>query len=174
METKKKNGSVVAIVILLILVIILGGYIGYDKFLNKDTINSTEETSTNEINNTENETDDIKNEITNTKTNGECPLTKFDNTYVLTDTDKEDIMNSLESLNAGFTKEVVDINTFSISTIGNSGYYINVKFDCNPKTSDTYASVAKVNGKFKVLTAGSGDTVDGVKRMESTLEKICK
>lgn len=43
MENNKKNGLIVTIVILAILVVVLGGYIVYDKFLNKDTASSTEE-----------------------------------------------------------------------------------------------------------------------------------
>ena len=41
MENNKKNSSVVAIVILGILVIVLGGYIGYDKLIEKDNSSST-------------------------------------------------------------------------------------------------------------------------------------
>ena len=60
MEANKKNGSIVAIVILAILVVVLGGYIGYDKFLNKNTVSSNDNSSvakdeTNVENNVENE-----------------------------------------------------------------------------------------------------------------------
>ena len=47
MKKIRKNGSVVAIVSLTILVVVLVGYIGYDKFLNKTTVNSTQENSDN-------------------------------------------------------------------------------------------------------------------------------
>ena len=57
METNKKNGSIVAIVILAILVVALGGYIGYDKFLNNNNTSTTEENSKNETN-TKNEIED--------------------------------------------------------------------------------------------------------------------
>ena len=113
-------------------------------------------------------------EIDSTETDEACPLTKFNSTYVLTETDKEQIIASLETLNAGFTKEIIDINTMIISHVSDSGYYLNVKFDTIPKTSGTYASIAKVNNKFKVLHVGSGDTNDGVKRMEYTLIRICR
>ena len=161
----KSTGKIVAIVILSLLVVALGGYIVYDKFFvtedsKKQCITTIEETTEQE-------------ETVEEKIPGECPLTKLDTTYVLTDTDKEDIMSSLEALNAGFTRDVVDTTTFRITTISESGYFMNVSFECNPNTSATYASVAKVNDKFKVLTAGSGDTVDGIQRMNYTLERIC-
>lgn len=56
MESGKKNGSIVAIVILTILVLLLGGYIGYDKLLNKKDTGSTPNNSSSEISNpTENQ-----------------------------------------------------------------------------------------------------------------------
>ena len=60
METNKKSGSVVAIVILAILVVILGGYIGYDKILSKNTVSSTGENTKNESNSSEETTSDTK------------------------------------------------------------------------------------------------------------------
>ena len=172
MEEKKKSnvGLIVLVVILLLACIGMGTYIIIHKvrMVPQEDISTTVETENKDIDTDNNiETD-------NQSTNGECPLTKFDNTYVLTDTDKEEIMTSLESLNVGFTRQVVDVDTFTISAIADSGYYINVKFDTNPNTSGTYASVVKVNNKFKVLIVGSGDTADGIKRMETTLERICK
>ena len=52
MEKNKKKGSIVAIIILAILVILLGGYIGYDKFLSKDSKSTctVEKNSKNEVN----------------------------------------------------------------------------------------------------------------------------
>ncbi len=144
----------------------VGGYIGYDKFLNKDSRNITEENSKNKIQNSE---EIIKAE----KVKEECPLTKFDRNYVLTEMDKEEIIESLESLDAGFTKQNIDIDSLTISMISEDGYYFNVKFDCTPNTGETFAEVVKVNNKFKVLNAGSGDTTDGIRRMEDTLKRIC-
>ena len=61
METNKKNGSIVTIVILAILVVVLGGYIVYDKLLNKDAVSSTQENSNNKnANETENQKDSNK------------------------------------------------------------------------------------------------------------------
>lgn len=41
MEANKKSSSKIIIAILVILVLLLGGYIGYDKFINKETPNTT-------------------------------------------------------------------------------------------------------------------------------------
>lgn len=171
-EKNKSKGSVVVIVILTILVIALGGYIGYDKFLNKNNTSTTEENSKNETN-TKNKVQNSEEEIKTEKVKGECPLTKFDRNYVLTDVDKEEIIESLESLDVGFAKQNIDIDSLAISMISEDGYYFNVKFDCIPNTGGTFAEVVKVNNKFKVLNAGSGDTTDGIRRMEDTLRRIC-
>lgn len=77
METKKKNGSIVAIVILGILVVALSVYIGYNKFLNKNTANTTEE-------NSKSETNAKKENKTKEETNTYKTLT-IDNSNCLTD-----------------------------------------------------------------------------------------
>lgn len=174
MNVEKKNGKglVFITIIFAILVLLLGGYIVYDKILNKNNTSTTEQNSNNEINE-KNKVENSEEQTETEKIKGECPLTKIDANYVLTDVDKEEIMESLESLNAGFTKQSVDIDSFAISSISEDGYYFNLKFDCTPNTSETFAEVVKINNKFKVLVAGSGDTTDGIKRMEDTLNRIC-
>ena len=170
MESKKNNGVVVSIVILFILVIALGGYVVFDK-LSSDKITANENVL-NEVNTKKEEEKNVEED--DSKLTGECPLTKFDSGYVLTDSDKEEIMNSLESLDAGFTKNSIDSSTFKILNVSKSGYYIAVGFDTVPKTSGTYAAVTKVNGKFKVLMAGSADTEEAELTRDWTLERICK
>lgn len=59
METKKENNSNVAVIILAILIVILGGYIGYDKFINKGTTKSTLESEKKEVN-TQNSNENTK------------------------------------------------------------------------------------------------------------------
>ena len=194
MESKNKNSILIIIIaILSVLVIILGAFIYYDKVIKKDNnIMVKEKCSVSETKPEENEIkDDVEdqnketnntNQSNNISTNEKnnivkkydrvipddnCPLTIFDDNYILTDTDKEQIVTSLESLNAGFNRDIIDINSFS-------GTYMNVRFDTNPKTSNTFASVTKINGSFKVLIAGSGDTAEGASRMESTLIRLCK
>lgn len=161
-KNNKNNRSFNAITILSILVVLLTAYIGFDIFFSKNNTNNYNKDNTNnEVSKSE---DDIK--------KGECPLTKINSDYILTDTDKEEIMESLESLNAGFTNQNIDVNSLTIDTISESGYYFNVKFNDTNK-SELFAYIVKVNNKLKVLNAGSGDSIDGVKRMEYTLKRIC-
>jgi len=201
MESKNKNSILIIIIaILSVLVIILGAFIYYDKVIKKDNnIMVKEKCSVSETKPEENEikgdvedqnketndTNQSNNISTNEKNNivkkydrvipdDNCPLTIFYDNYILTDTDKEQIVTSLESLNAGFNRDIIDINSFTIASVSSSGTYMNVRFDTNPKTSNTFASVTKINGSFKVLIAGSGDTAEGASRMESTLIRLCK
>ena len=71
METNKKNGSIVAVVILAILVVVLGGYIGYDKFLNKNTVSSTQE-------NSNNKTANVNENQNNNETSSSIKVINFD------------------------------------------------------------------------------------------------
>ena len=159
--SNKNNGLLIGIIMILLLIV--GGLISYILF----GTSKNSEKETNQVNNT------IVEEKKEERVKGECPLTKFDTNYVLTDTDKTEIIESIESLKIGFTKDVIDRNSFEVAKIGDNGYVISVKFDCTPNTSGTFAYVVKVNDKLKVLLAGSGDTSDGFMRMNSTLERIC-
>lgn len=168
-EKNKNNSSTLVITVLSVILVALIGYIGYDKLLNKENPKQTTTQKT-QINNANTKVD-VKNttkEENNIRLTGECPLTKFNNSYILTDTDKEEILDSLESLNAGFTRQNIDINSLTVSKVSESGYYLNVKLG-----DGIFAEVAKVNDKVKVLMAGSGDTIEGIKRMEYTLQRIC-
>ena len=167
---KGNGGLVFIIIILLFIVIALVGFISYDKILNKNSSNSSDVT-TNPVTNIE-ETKDCDEEKNIVK-DGECPLYKFDSSYVLTDTDKNQILDSLESLNAGFTRDKIDYNSFKISYVSDNGYYINVGFETNLNSSGTFAVVTKVNNKMKVLTAGSGTTQEESNTRRYTLERIC-
>ena len=160
MESKNKNSILIIIIaILSVLVIILGAFIYYDKVIKKDNnIMVKEKCSVSETKPEENEIkDDVEdqnketnntNQSNNISTNEKnnivkkydrvipddnCPLTIFDDNYILTDTDKEQIVTSLESLNAGFNRDIIDINSFTIASVSSSGTYMNVRFDTNPK-----------------------------------------
>lgn len=74
-EKNKNNGSVIAIIILVILLIVLGGYIGYDKFLSKDTTSTTEKVLDSKTN--------AKNEVETDKEN-EVETTEEKSDYVKT------------------------------------------------------------------------------------------
>lgn len=79
MENEKKSGkgSIIVIIILTILVICLGGYIGYDKFLNTNNT-VTEENSTNEVDDkdvVENTEEDTNDEEVNAN-NNDCVKTR--------------------------------------------------------------------------------------------------
>lgn len=66
MKIERKNSKyLIVIIILVILVMILGGYIGYDQLLSKDTTNTTKETSENEIQITSDDTKNITNDTIN-------------------------------------------------------------------------------------------------------------
>ena len=159
-EIKKTNNKLVTIVItiLIILVLGLGSFIVYDKVLSKDN-NIVKETNTEE-----------QKDNTNT-IEGECPFYKFDENYVLTDKDKQEIIESLDTLNAGFTN--IDINSIE-KTSNTSGYQIDLKFKAKDNPDSPLVAIGfKVNNKFKVITAGSGYTADQIKTWKNTFDRIC-
>jgi len=163
MEEKRNNkGYIIVIILLFILVVLLGGYIGYDKLMNNNErpTNLEEETS--------------NNEFTTAPVKGECPLKKFDGSYVLTDADKEEIMQSLETLNAGFTREVVDLNSMKIISGDNGTSYVHtVQFTSLINGDKLVASIMIVNDKFKVETAGSGFDIEVEKYKSHLINRIC-
>ena len=93
METNKKSNFI--IIILAILVIALGGYIAFDKFLNKNNANSNENIDNNNVSNEV---------INNEKENGECPLTVFNNSHVSNPTSETILsFNSINNNNFPFS-----------------------------------------------------------------------
>ena len=114
----------------------------------------TEESKVTIVNNCEEKEPEIE--------KGASPLTKFSKEYALTDTDLEEIKGLLNG----------EVSNLHLGMISDSGYFINVEY--SDAGSGGFVSFAKVNGEFKVLTQGSGDTSDGRDRMEQTLIKICE
>lgn len=103
---------------------------------------------------------------------GACPLTKFNSNFTLTEEEKEELVVSIVS----FTGSNIDPSSLKVSAVADNGYRFNLAYNANPNTNgNTYfVYVAKVNGKFKVIGGGgTGDDVNGVKRMDDTLERLC-
>ena len=167
-ERRSNTGTAVVITVLVMLVLGMGCFIGYDKFINKDNKSYEIEHNTPEENNTTIQKEDCP-EIKK----GECPLTKFDSSYVLTDSDKEEILDAIDAFGSGFSRSGIDVATLNVSKISDSSYFINVVFNDSNNMNKYFASIAKVNGAFKVLIAGSGDTAEGRSTMKYTLERIC-
>ena len=174
-EVKKTNNKLVTIVItiLIILVLGLGSFIVYDKVLSKDNNivkeNNTEEQKDNNVvkeDNTEEQKDN-----TNT-TEGECPFYKFDENYVLTDKDKQEIIESLDTLNAGFTN--IDSDSMEGKTSSINGYWVGLTFKAKDNPGSTLSAIGfKVNNKFKVITAGSGFISQDIEIWKRTFDRIC-
>ena len=164
MENKKGNSLLIAVIIVLLLIVGgLGSYIFFG-------IGNKEESSTSTVNNSQqqsvenNKVEEVKEE------KGECPLTKFDSSYVLNDEDKEELLETVE----GVSKENIDTNSFKITGVSETGYYIAVKFDTNPKTGDTFGFAARVNGKLKFISSiGSGTTNWHTMILDDALPRIC-
>ena len=170
-EEKKKNSTSPITIVLLVLVVLLAGYIGYDKFLNNKEENTTK---------TEEKQGEKKEENTNsevpatTPVKGECPLTKFDKSYVLTETDKEEIITSLEAMNINFTRQTIKVYTMKNAALSKSNYLMYLTFIDSEDGDELGALGVKVNGKFKVITAGSGYENNYTETVDHTLESICK
>lgn len=149
MEAKKKNGkgAIIVIVILLILVIALGGYIGYDKFLSKDSksTNTTEKNSKNETN--------TKNEIQNTETNTKNEIQNTeDNENIKTETNEYssnkvkcygtyyvngDANQGIYTLKEDGTYQVQNEENFGVFTINeNTITFIEMKHTTGPRDED--------------------------------------
>ena len=167
MEEKNKSNSLttITIVVLVILVISLAGFITYDKVLNKDSkcVEAKEE-----LQETDNKKEVVKEE---------CPLEKFNNDYTLTATDKEEIAEVIVS-SPGFENVSKDkiVEILKITNISSSGYFFSAGWneDKSIGGGNIFFYIAKVNGKFKIIGGGgSGDDANGYKRMENTINNLC-
>ena len=163
-EEKKSNNTVIAVVItiLVMLVIGLGGFIGYDKLINKT---DTESTTTNN----ESKGCDCPEVVEEEK--GKCPFTKLDSSYVLTDQDRDEIIESLSH----FSDDLTLIKD-SIKVVNHSenNYYLYIHFETTPKIDGVGAAlIMKVNGKFKVIDTSTSHSYDTMKIKDDFLETIC-
>lgn len=142
MENEKKNskGTIVIIVILLILVVALGSYIGYDKFLSKDSTDTstTEKKSKNEtdvkkeVQNTED--DEKTSENIKTETN-ECSSNKVKcyGTYYV----NGDANQGIYTLKDDGTYHVENTETSGVFTINeNTITFIEMKHTTGPRDQD--------------------------------------
>ncbi len=168
MEEKKNNNTLttVVITILVILVLGLGGFIGYDKLINKTDNESNTTTESKEC--------DCPEIVEEEK--GKCPFTKVDSSYVLTDQDKDDIIESLSIDNAD-SKEYIK-KTMRVENLSYDSYYIRINFETAPPTpyseTGSGALIIKVNGKFKVLDVGTSFSYDTATIMDDILARLCK
>jgi hypothetical protein len=118
METNKKNGSIVAIVILAILVVVLGGYIGYDKFLNKNTVGSTEE-------NSNNKTANVNENQNNNETSSSIKVINFDRKNCI----NSNLSDENYIVSRFGTSMDVDALSFSINSSNEKIVRIQVRYD---------------------------------------------
>ena len=163
MENNKSNKGLVGLVIVLIILVLgLGGYIVYDKVLNKDKeTNQVQKVSEPTVTPTEEST-----------AQNNCDLYKFDNTYQLTDSDKKEIAESIEKMKA-MNNEKVDINTIKVT--GVNDYYLFTSFETVNKEGNYEfgALVFKVNNTFKCWNIGSGYTKQELEGLDYTFSRIC-
>ena len=168
---KKSNNTVIAVVItiLVMLVIGLGGFIGYDKLINKTDTEST--TTKNESN--ESKECDCPEVVEEEK--GKCPLTKFDSSYTLTDEDKEEILDAIVSYSSDLKRENINKNMLTHYATSNNTYYTIVSLAIDPDNiAPVTYFVVKVNGKFKIaLYGGNGLLQEYVDEMANILEGLC-
>ena len=167
MEEKKNNNTLttVVITILVMLVLGLGGFIGYDKLINKTDNESNTTTESKEC--------DCPEVVEEEK--GKCPLTKFDNSFTLTDADKEEIKNAISSYHNVVNGEI-NKDLIKLGPVSSNGYHINVILDSNAEIGGTqiFFYVSQVNGKYKIIGGGgSGDIKEEYNRMIDTLDAIC-
>lgn len=162
MEEKKKSnvGLIILVVILLLACVGMGAFI----FVNKDKLNAKENIS--QIQDNEESKSVTETEVQK----GECPLYKFEQSYALTEGDKQDIVDSIESMDS-FGNGKVDVSSITITNIDN--YLMTVSFNAEGSADKLMAQVYKVNQKFKVETFGSGTTKEAVESLTKTLSRIC-
>ena len=166
---KNKNYSIIIIILLLVVILLLVGYICCNKSINS----KNPEKETNEVNKVENNLED---NALNYESSGECPFTKLDLSYVLTDKDKNEIIESLDNLNAGFNKEDIVKDSIKITGVSDNKYFLYLKGELDKTKYPNYefgTLAIKVNNKFKVLTAGSGYDGEFLNRFNKYLDRIC-
>lgn len=162
MEEKKKSniGLIILVVLLLLACVGMGAFI----FFNKDKLTAKENTSQIQ------EKAESKNTTETEVQKGACPLYKFEQSYALTEEDKQDIVDSIESMDS-FGNGKVDVSSITITNIDN--YLMTVSFNAEGSTDKLMAQVYKVNQKFKVETFGSGTTKEDIESLTKTLSRIC-
>lgn len=162
MEEKKKSnvGLIILVVILLLACVGMGAFI----FVNKDKLNAKENIS--QIQDNEESKSVTETEVQK----GECPLYKFEQSYALTEEDKQDIVDSIESMDS-FGNGKINVSSITITNIDN--YLMTVSFNAEGSTDKLMAQVYKVNQKFKVETFGSGTTKEDIESLTKTLSRIC-
>lgn len=163
MEKNKGNKGLVGLVVVLIIMVLgLGGYIVYDKVLDKDKeTRQVQEVSEPIVQPTEESTKPES-----------CALYKFDKDYQLTENDKKEIAESIENMKA-MNNEKVDINTIKVTEV--EDYYLFTALETISKEGNYKfgALVFKVNNKFKCYTFGSGYTKEQLDRLDYTFSRIC-
>ncbi len=167
MEEKKNNNTLttVVITILVILVLGLGGFIGYDKLINKTDNESNTTTESKEC--------DCPEIVEEEK--GKCPLTKFDASYTLTDADKEEIIDAIVANSTYYKREDITTDMLRNNPESNKEYYISVELAVDPDNiAPALYFISKVNGKFKVVLYGANGVLKSITDvMSSTLDGIC-
>ena len=171
MEKKTNKGLISLVVALTIIVLGLGGYIVYDKVLNIDKNNK--EANVKKCKNNEDATEEKSIEDNTVEQDtATCALYKFDSNYQLTDSDKEQIVASINKME-GMGNEKVDASTINVTK--RSNYILYITFETVNKTGNYEFGgiVFKVNKTFKAYTIGSGYDSDQIKHLEYTLSRIC-
>ena len=171
MEKKKNKGLIGLVAILIIMVLGLGGYIVYDKVLN--TGKNNKEANVKKCKNNEDVTKEKSIEDNTVEQDTDtCALYKFDSNYQLTDSDKEQIVASINKME-GMGNEKVDASTINVAK--RSNYILYITFETVNKTGnyEVCGIVFKVNNTFKAYTIGSGYVSDQITDLEYTLSRIC-
>ena len=162
MEEKKKSN--VGLIILVVVLLLACAGMGVFIFINKDKLTAKENTSQIQ------EKAESKNTTETEVQKGACPLYKFEQSYALTEEDKQDIADSIESMDS-FGNGKIDVSSITITNIDN--YLMTVSFNAEGSTDKLMAQVYKVNQKFKVETFGSGTTKEAIESLTKTLSRIC-
>ena len=166
---KEKKGTSILTIILLIALMASCGYIAYDKFIVKEENEAVvEKEETEEQKEEESKEQGIKladDEVIVKK--GECPLYKFEESYALTEEDKDGIVEAMKKKGVNTVKETIKLQY-------SKNYYMVVEFatEENPTMPES-AILYKVNQQYKEHIHASAFTKDYVEELDNTLNKIC-
>ena len=171
---KRKSNQVLVTLLIIILMIAFAGFgyaIGRVQALKETIASSSDSNNDNKKEKKETETIDT-NEITIKK--GECPLTKFSETYEFTEDELGEIQETIENKMKIAGSPSFELKDLTIKN-HNYDYLISVRYDIenNPGSGPLSAILFKVNQQYKVYLYGTETTTNKLEELNDTLSKIC-
>lgn len=184
-EEKEERNHVLLITVLIIALLVVFFFLGYaigGVRTTKDVMNKAEEEKET-IKEKENEKEEVvekmqeesqekvtKEQIADDELVvkiGECPFYKFGDNYVLSDSEKDEIIETLDVVNIHVDKSTLEVGY-------TKNYYITINFlTIENVGSPLTAILYKVNQKYKYHSHGSAFTKDYVDQLDTILNHIC-